>query len=100
MVPSRMGRPKMGIAISTGEVFYREDGARCFGHRIRNALADFLPVELTELGECVLNLRSAKDRGDFRLERINTTRIELSHRLRRFRTPKNVRENWMHASCA
>jgi hypothetical protein len=47
-----------------------------------------------------LNLRSAKGRGDFRLERINTTRIELSHRLRRFRTPKNVRENWMHASCA
>ena len=90
MVPNRMGRPKMGIAISTGEVFYREDGARCSRLRIRSAQADFLPVELTELGECVLDLLSAKGSADFRLERINTNRIDPSHRLRRSRTPKNV----------
>jgi hypothetical protein len=91
MVPNRVGRPKMGIAISLREVFYREDGARCSRLRIRSALADFLPVEFIELGECVLELLSAKDSAYFRLERINTNRIDLSHRLRPSRSPKNVR---------
>ena len=90
MVGNRGDITKMGIAIWAGEVFYREDGGLGCGLRIRSALSDFLPVEFTELGECVLDLLSAKDSADFRLERINTNRIDLSHRLRRSRTPKNV----------
>jgi len=82
MVGNRVDITKMGIAIWAGEVFYREDGGLGCGLRIRSALADFLPVELAKLGECVLNQRSAKDSGDFHLERINKKRIDLSHRLR------------------
>ena len=82
MVGNRGDITKMGIAIWAGEVFYREDGGLGCGLRIRSALADFLPVELAKLGECVLNQRSAKDCGDFHLERINKKRIDLGHRLR------------------
>jgi hypothetical protein len=46
-----------------------------------------------------LNQLSANGSGDFHLERIKKKRIELSHRLRRSRTPKNVRENWRGTGC-
>ena len=80
IVPNSVDIAKMGIAISAGEVFYIEDGGLGCGPRIRSALADFLPVEIADLGECVPKQLSAKGSGHFHLERINTTRIDLSHR--------------------
>jgi hypothetical protein len=74
-VPRRGDFTKMGIAISVREVFYIQDGAICWEPRIRGPLADFLPVEFSDLGQCVQKQLPAKG-GNRLYLKITAARIE------------------------
>lgn len=78
-VPKKGDFAKMRIAISIGEVSYIQDGAICWEPRISGTLADFLPVEFSDLGQCVQKQLPAKG-GDRLYLKITAAGIERIYR--------------------
>jgi hypothetical protein len=78
-VPKKGDFAKMRIAISIREVFYIQDGAICWEPRISGTLADFLPVEFSDLGQCVQKQLPAKG-GDRLYLKITAAGIERIYR--------------------
>ena len=61
IAPDPRDAKKMHVGISAAGVFYTEDGGATWQPRNRGTRADFLPVKLPDLGQCVHKLVLAAD---------------------------------------